>query len=160
TLIYLTERDTLFQVYRDWTFFRLSGFNTIIGAPLTRDLVQPRRDRASGELEFEAERLSRCMAALGPIDLDDRSSSDLKLPNDEIAEAAACLGTLAGRPFIAINPGGKEQRKDWGDQNWSTLLSMMSARHHELALVMVGASSERLRFDSLGAPWEGAVVNA
>src|SRR5262249_57365337 len=33
TLIYLTERDNLFQVYRDCTFFRLAGFRPIIGAP-------------------------------------------------------------------------------------------------------------------------------
>src|SRR5262249_10201606 len=136
------------------------GFRTIIGAPWTRDRVHPRRDPASGELEFEAERLSRCMAALGPIDLDNRASWDLKLTDEEIAAAGACLRPLAGRPFIAVKPGGKERRKDWGDKNWSTLLTALSARHRDLALVMVGAPSERRRFDGLGACWDGPIVNA
>jgi lipopolysaccharide heptosyltransferase III len=160
TLIYLTERNNLFQVYRDLAFFRLSGFSRIVGAPMTRNRVHARRDRTTGELEFEAERLSRCMSAFGPIDLNNRESWDLRLTDDEIAAADRCLQPLEERPFVAINPGGKEETKDWGDRNWSTLLSALSARYRELALVIVGAGPERQRFDQLGASWSGRMINA
>src|SRR5262249_20988090 len=139
TLIYLTERDSVLRVYRDLAFFRLSGFDRILGAPAA-NAVRPRLDSKTGELEFEAERLSHCMRALGPIDLKDRMSSwNLNLTNKEVAAAQAVLAPLRGCPFLAINPGGKEPKKDWGDQNWSTLLSSLSARFPALSLVIVGA---------------------
>lgn len=160
TLIYLTHRTRLFSVCRDVAFFRLCGFTQIIGAPLTRDQLLPRQE-LTGNLEYEAERLARCLADLGPIDLSDRAASwDLQLTKDEHAAAEATLAPLGGKDFIAINPGGKLPKNDWGDANWTKLLGSLSHRHPGLALVVVGAPAERDRCQTLAASWEGQAITA
>lgn len=155
TLIYLTEGRSLAANWRDWMFFRLCGFTRIVGAPLTADLAHGRRDPRTGEVEREVERLARCLAALGPLDLNGAANRDLNLTPQEKAVGLATLSPLAGAPFIAINTGGKVKVKDWGEPNWTALLGRLSAALPGCALVFVGAAEDSERASRLARAWAG-----
>jgi heptosyltransferase III len=158
TLIYIADRN-IFSTLRDLWFFRLCGIRNIIGAPIRHDLRRPRVDPETGETEQEAVRLARCLAPLGTIDLNDREFWDLRLQSNETAAADDSLAPLGGRRFIAINAGGKVQSKDWGNDNWTTLLRLMSVRHSNLALVFIGSADEVDRSSELAAAWPGQTLN-
>lgn len=158
TLIYVADR-TLASTLRDVCFFRLSGMRHIVGAPFASGLRRLRVDAQTGETEYEAERLARCLAPLGAIDLNDPAMWDLRLQPDEIRRADAALGALAGAPFIALGLGGKVPMKDWGDPNWSELLRSMATRYADIGLVFVGSTDEFARLEGLAAQWPGQTLN-
>jgi heptosyltransferase III len=158
TLIYIADRN-IFSTLRDLYFFRLCGIRHIIGAPVRRELRRPRVDSETGETEHEAVRLARCLAPLGSIDLNDRAFWDLALQPSETVAADDSLAPLGGKRFIAINTGGKVQRKDWGNDNWMALLRLMSAQHSSLSLVFIGSIDEFDRSAELAAGWPGQTLN-
>jgi ADP-heptose:LPS heptosyltransferase len=158
TLIYLTPSRGLAAAWRDVAFFRWCGFTRIVGAPLTSDLQRHRRG-ADGKLEMECERLARCIAPLGPVDLDDPRSWDLHLNAAERQGAQAALGDAARRPRIAVNMGGKFAINDWGEPNWSTLVARLSPLYSDHTLVFVGGPEDEARAQRVGALWSGPVVN-
>ena len=158
TMIYLSSRgNTLSSVYRNYVFFRLCGFRNIIGAPFTRDLLDTRTDPKTGIMEREAHRLARCLAALGPIDIEDPSVWDLHLTPEEHAAADAFL-TWGEQPFIGLNTGGKDAEKDWGDDHWTELLAKL-APTVPYPLVFVGAPDDIARADRLGGLWPHGYLN-
>ncbi len=158
TLIYLSSRgNSLSSVYRNYVFFKLCGFRNIIGAPLTRDLLDTRTDPRTGVMEREAQRLARCLSALGPIDIADPSVWDLHLTTEEQAAADAFL-TWGDRPFVGLNTGGKDAEKDWGDDHWTTLLARL-APSVPYPLVFVGAPDDIERADRLGRLWPHGYLN-
>jgi ADP-heptose:LPS heptosyltransferase len=158
TLIYVADRD-LAGTLRDVYFFRACGIRHILGAPLARDLRRLRVDPETGHTEREAERLARCLAPLGPIDLDDPEMWNLRLQPDELRNAQNALAPLRGRDFIAMSLGGKVEAKDWGDDNWARLLRLMAGRYPNLALVFIGSADESPRAAALALQWPGPVVN-
>lgn len=158
TLIYLSERKLL-GLIRDVSFFRWCGVRRIIGAPFASDLRHPRADGVAGMVEREAERLARCLAPLGPIDVREPSLWDLRLQPDEIQSALKFLGPLRENNFIAMNLGGKVPSNDWGDPNWIKLLQLMSAACHEFALIFFGSADEYDRSDRVAAIWTGQALN-
>jgi heptosyltransferase III len=158
TLIYIADRH-ISDTMRDLCFFWSCGIRHVIGATLRRDLRRPRVDVETGETEYEAARLARCLAPLGPIDLNDREFWDLRLQPSEIAVAGNNLAPLGGRSFVVINAGGKVQSKDWGNDNWTTLLRLMSVRHSSLSLVFIGSADEFDRSAELAAAWPGQTLN-
>lgn len=158
TLIYVADRS-LAGTLRDLCFFRLAGIRRFIGAPIARDLRRLRVDAATGETEHEAERLARCLAPLGPIDLGDAAMWDLRLRPDEIGAAEAALAALGNAPFIAMGLGGKISMKDWGNANWSMLLQTMAARYKQIGLVFIGSADEAERSALLAAKWQGPSLN-
>ena len=157
TLIHLQKRSTR-EARRDVAFFRLCGVRTIIGAPVTPDLADWTIDPATGEEEFEAVRIARCLSPLGAIDLDDPASWDLRLTDAERAAADAALVPLADAPFLAVNMGGKVVANDWGEANWSLTLSGLGERDG-LGLVFVGGPEDAARAERLRPAWRGPVVN-
>lgn len=144
---------------RDLCFFRTCGIRHVIGAPLQRDLRRPRIDPGTGQIEQEANRLARCLASLGEIDLDDRSFWDLRLQPDEIAAADKCLAPLGGERFVAINVGGKVQSKDWGIENWIVLLRLIAKSNPSFAMVFIGSTDEFERAAKIAASWPGQTLN-
>jgi ADP-heptose:LPS heptosyltransferase len=62
--------------------------------------------------------------------------------------------------YIAFSVGGKIPVKDWGNENWSAVLKMLSDSDPELGIVFVGSQDERERNDLLTACWSGPKVNA
>lgn len=158
TLIYIADRD-LPRAVRDLCFFRWCGIQRVVGAPLTSDLRVPHIDPATGLVESESMRLARCLEALGPIDLNDRSFWDLRLQPDEVDNADQRLAPLKGRRFVTVNVGGKVAHKDWGNDNWHFLFRLMAVRHSTLALVFVGSADEFNRSAELAALWPGPTLN-
>jgi ADP-heptose:LPS heptosyltransferase len=55
--------------------------------------------------------------------------------------------------------GGKVQRKDWGNENWASLLQLMANKFSSLALVFVGSADEFDRAAGLAASWPGKTLN-
>jgi len=149
-LVYVADRG-LGATLRDLVFFYGCGIRRVIGAPLSRGLRKLRVDPATGDTEREAERLVRCLAPLGPIDLDDPAAWDLRLQPAEIRAADMALAALRGQPFIALSTGGRQRGKDWGERNWSALLQMLGARRPDLAFVFVGSADELERAAMLSA---------
>ncbi|MEP7103021.1 MAG: glycosyltransferase family 9 protein [Burkholderiales bacterium] len=158
TLVYLTPSRGLAGALRDLLYFRLCGFRHIVGAPLSHDLQRHRRG-ADGLLERECERLVRCLAALGPIDLDDPAAWELRLSASEREAAAAALGVAARPRRIAINMGGKVLQNDWGEANWCALVTRLREACADHALVLVGAAEDDARAARVGALWPGPVAN-
>lgn len=159
TLIYLGGGRSRPLVLRDVALFRACGFRRIVGAPLSRDLERPRLDAAGCE-EPEAERLARCMAQLGPIDLQDPAWWDLRLTPGELREGDAVLEAFGSGPFVAVNTGGKAAEKDWGEAAWAAMLGDLSRREPELGLLFLGASDDAGRAERLAGSWRGTSVNA
>ena len=157
-LVYVADRR-ITESLRDILFFRACGIRQVIGAPLSRDLRRLRVDPATGYTEREAERLIRCLASLGSVDLNDPGVWDLSLQPDERRAAQAALAPLRGRDFVALSIGGKDQRKDWGDPNWKELLRLMANDWPQLALAFIGAGDEFDRSAGLAEVWPGQTLN-
>lgn len=159
TLVYLTPSRGLLQAWRDVIFFRLCGFRHIIGAPLTPDR-QRNRPAADGMLERECERLARCLSSLGPIDVADSALWDLRLTDEEWRLGQEALTPFGGRPYIAINMGGKVAKNDWGLGNWQVLLRRLGLQLPGVGLLIVGAAEDSSRADAVRPCWPGPVVDA
>ncbi len=158
TLIYVADRN-LASTLRDLWFFYACGIRRVIGAPIAGELRRPRTDPSTGEVEYEAERLARCLAPLGPIDLHDPGMWELGLQVDELGVADAALAPLRDCDFIAVGLGGKVQVKDWGNDNWSRLLEMAATEYSDVGLVFFGSSDEFDRSARLAALWRGPSLN-
>jgi ADP-heptose:LPS heptosyltransferase len=158
-LVYLTARPRWQQVVRDVAFFRFCGIPYILGAPFSRDARAHHSDAASGVYETEASRLARNISALGAIDLKDPANWDLRLTPVEHAHAAAVLLPLDGRPLFACSVGTKVQAKDWGIDNWRTVLQGLAQKLPEYGLVLVGSTEERAISDHAAAAWQGRSIN-
>jgi lipopolysaccharide heptosyltransferase III len=158
TLVYVADRK-LFPTLRDVLYFRACGIRKVIGAPLSRDLRRLRIDPETANCEREAERLARCLAPLGPIDLHDPRAWDLHLLAEEQGAADTALATLSGRDFIAVSIGTKWPVNDWGDTNWAALIRSLSAEWADQALVFFGAGDEFDRSAGLAVEWRGPTLN-
>jgi heptosyltransferase-3 len=141
-LVYLGAKRGIESARRDAAFFRLCGIQRLIGVPLTEDMQQNRWQEREQSFEPEADRLSRNIAELGNANLDGPESWDLHLTSAEYGKAAEVLQPVVGRPLIAVSVGTKRQSKDWGRENWRSLLSTLVQRYPNYALVLVGSSEE------------------
>jgi heptosyltransferase III len=158
-LIHLTPRTTALQVYRDLIFFRTAGIRKIIGAPLRAGLRDCQVDPVSGELEYEAERLTRQLRPAVEVSLQ-QSDWDLRFTAAEQATARQKLLGLAGlRPLVALAPGARIPAKDWGAGCWEALIRLLQTRMPDISLVFVGAPDERKLAESLCQLWPGAMLN-
>jgi lipopolysaccharide heptosyltransferase III len=158
-LVYLAPRTSALQVYRDLWFFRVAGVRNVVGAPIGLGARECRMDPATGELEYEAERLARVLGASIPVDLTP-ASWDLRLCPDEVGLATARLSGLPPRQLlIALSPGAKVPAKDWGEARWAALIRLLQVRVPEVSLVFVGAPDERALTERLAQLWMGAKIN-
>lgn len=158
TLVYLTPARGLTAAWRDLLFFRLCGFTRVIGAPVSADLQNNRRE-PDGTEEQECERLARCMAPLETIDLTRSAAWDLRLSEVEHLAALTALGPAAQSPRISINMGGKVAENDWGEANWRALVLALREVCPDHALVFIGAAEDAVRATGVGGLWPGPVVN-
>ena len=162
-LIYIADRHTALRpvmtTLRDILFFRACGLREFVGASTAKGLRKLRIDAGTGHTEREAERLARCLAQLGSVDFEDPANWDLRLQPAELAAADTALAPLRGHRFIAINAGGKIAEKDWGDENWFSLLRLMSGPLSDLALVFFGSPDEAERANRMAAAWPGVTLN-
>jgi len=156
-LIYIADRR-LSETLRDLIFFYACGVRRIVGAPLERDLRTLRLDD-NGHTEHEAERLARCLAPLGPINLNDPGMWNFRLQLSEKQLADRIIAPFHGRAFASLCLGGKVKEKDWGDENWAMLLALLRVHHPELRLAFVGAADEFERCSRLASACGGCSLN-
>ncbi len=174
-VIYLAAPRGVAAAERDLRFFRACGVKRVIGAPLTAAMQgnffgeDPGSEEAkarlfAGELEMEAARLARCLAALGDAALDESESWSLGLSAVERQRAAEAIGAevLVTQP-LAVSVGTKVQAKDWGQENWRELLRRVVPAAGQRGLVLLGAPEEAEGSEYVAEGWRqaggGPVVN-
>jgi ADP-heptose:LPS heptosyltransferase len=158
-LVYLAPRLRWQDVFRDVIFFHLCGVRRVIGAPFSRDARSHRLDAISGIYEPESSRLARSISVLGTINLNDAANWDLGLMPQEHAIATAALLPLGNRRLIGCSIGTKVQAKDWGADNWRSVLQKLAKLLPDYGLVLIGAPEERAVSDLMATPWGGRSVN-
>lgn len=158
-LVYLAAHPAALSVYRDLLMFKAAGIRRIIGAPWNATDGQCRTDPRTGELEYEAERLARLIAADMPVDLSP-PSWDLRLSALEREQAASRLAALPARATpVALAPGARHSALDWGEAHWATLIGLLHLRLARVGLVFVGAPEVHERAERLAALWPGPRIN-
>ena len=179
-LVYLAAARGVKAAQRDEAFFRLCGVRRILGVPLTEGMQRNYygaatggKDHAMGDghLEPEAGRLARCIGGLAaaadiadPGRLNDPPSWDLHLSAAEHEIAAGAIGSQAlATESFAVSVGTKVQAKDWGRENWRTLLGSIAAVFPRRALLLLGAAEESEASEFAAEGWRanggGPVVN-
>ena len=116
------------------------------------------------ELEPEASRVARNIAELGDARLDDSASWDLMLTSAEKAKARESVGSgVLALPVIAVSVGTKVQAKDWGRENWRSLLARLAGLYPGFGLMLAGAAEESEASEFAADGWRaaggGPVVN-
>jgi ADP-heptose:LPS heptosyltransferase len=157
-LVYLMPVRPLKSVERDRWFFRLAGVRRLVGLP-TEEQLSHRFDGATGRFESEASRLARTLSELGDAAVEEPANFSLCLTAEERETARAALTPLEPRPIIACGPGTKMQSKDWGQDNWRSLLALLHARYPEHGLALVGAPEDRDASEFAALEWAGPRVN-
>jgi ADP-heptose:LPS heptosyltransferase len=157
-LVYLMPVRSLNDLHRDQLFFRLAGLRRIVGLP-SEDELKYRFDPTAGLYESESSRLARSIAILGDAHLEDTGNWDLRLTSAEREAGAIALSDLANRPLIACGPGTKMQVKDWGQNNWRTLLGRLYSKYSSFGLLMIGVKEEIEMCEYAARDWKGAKVN-
>ena len=159
-LIYLMPMRPQAAVRRDLRFFRACGIRRIVGAPWPEEELAKLKYFEDKDLyEHEAERLARCLAALGHIDLNDRANWDLRLTALETERADDLLAALSGKPIICWAIGCKRQPNDWGVENWAALSSALGNEFPGYGLVLVGTQEDRENSDRASSAWPGSRLN-
>src|SRR5277367_1645794 len=141
-LVYMGPARGVESAHRDAKFFRLCGIPRLIGVPVTEDMQQNRWLESEQALEPEGARLARNLSELGDANLDAPASWNLLLTAAEQTRATEALSATAGRRIIAVSVGTKVQSKDWGRDNWRTLLNRLAALYSNHALALCGAAEE------------------
>jgi len=157
-LIYLADLRPWKVVRRDRLFFRLAGVRRIVGIP-GEEQIKARFDASTGFFETEASRISRQLSELGDVHAEERANWSLGLTTAERASADANLGLLKDQPLMVCGPGTKMQAKDWGRDNWRSLLGVLHRKYPEMGLALIGAPEEFAICEHAGGEWTGAKVN-
>ena len=158
-LVYLMPVRSARQVRRDLSFFRLAcGIPRIVGASAaseSRRLLDP----VTGRFQPESHRLAELLGSLGDAAPDETCNWNLRLTKDECRRASAALAPLAPSPLFVCGPGTKMQAKDWGTENWRSLLEQLCARFPGHGLALIGAAEDRASAAQAAAGWRGPRVN-
>lgn len=162
-LVYLTFRRVLWQIVRDYVFFRFCGIKRFVGLLFA---TADRRSRppamAGGYWGQEAQRLARCLAPLGDAEPYETTSWDLRLTKAEQSRAQRLIDDALPqgqglRPLLGLSIGSKQAINDWGDENWRVVLQRLAAA--DRPLLLIGSGDERARSQALSEGWPGPVLN-
>jgi ADP-heptose:LPS heptosyltransferase len=145
---------------RDALFFKACGIPRLIGVPFRREDLTCEVPPGEILYESEARRLLRRVRPLGEVDPRDRRWIDLRLREEERADAARLLtGGPIRENYLAVSLGTKWPENDWGDTNWRRLLAEASAAHPRLGLVLLGSADEFERSQGVMKAWSGPSAN-
>jgi heptosyltransferase-3 len=156
-LINLSAERGLLKSLRDYLFFRSCGIKNIVGTPIWRRNLQVQKTN-NGEFEPESQRLASRLASLGIINLADRRFWELGLTKAERNQALELL-PLNQKKIIAVGVGTKFPVKDWGEENWKKLLTLLSRELPDIVLILLGSPDEWDRSEKLGRVWTGGHIN-
>jgi len=158
-LVYLTEARGLPKTIRDAGFFLTCGILKLIGLPLSTR-AQSNLRVSENLFEPEAARLLRCIGSLGWVDLRSPASWDLGLSDAERTYGLDLLSRHGVcKPFLVASIGTKVDLKDWGDGNWTDLVSRIGAALSEIGMVFIGAADEVKRSQGLMRMLHGPSAN-
>jgi ADP-heptose:LPS heptosyltransferase len=185
-LIYIAAARGREVAARDAKFFRFCGLGRQIGVPLTDGMQLNFYGASTGNpiglnLEPEAARLVRNISELGNAHLEDQNSWDLQVTQSEAAAALEAIrtgapdqneqGMGASGPVsgtrdlqdvqrrlkpIAVSVGTKVQSKDWGRENWRSLLTAVAREFPDRALLLAGAPEESEASEYTAGEWQAA----
>ena len=159
-LVYLAKPRGQLKVFRDALFFYLCGIRKLIGVPYLPSQQKVRKLESDRMYESEAHRLLRCISSIGRIDVDDTVNWDLHLNPDELNEADQLLRTWEGKDsFITVGIGTKEINKDWGVENWHSVLGRISAQYPKLGMALIGSALDHEGSEYSAMKWAGPKVN-
>jgi len=157
-VVYLMHIRPWKAVRRDRMFFRMAGVRRIVGIADEQEM-KFRFDEAAGLYEREPFRLARLIAELGDAEPANLANWDLMLSEGERETAREAVRTLGDGPLIVCGPGTKMPAKDWGPDNWQTLLGRIDAKYPGHSLVLVGAKEEFGVAEHAARQWRGPWVN-
>lgn len=159
-LVYLTPPRGRLAVLRDAAFFKLCGIKHLIGVPWFARHQRHARTDGNQLFESEADRLLRCLQALGTVDTTESALWDLVLSADERESAMRLLAEASVRsPYLVACIGTKADTNDWGIENWTQTFKRLRTALPGWSLVLVGAQDERALSDRLLSVWQGSGVN-
>ncbi len=159
-MIYLVERPSALQSWRDFLFFKLCGIKKIIGLSLFGDKQEFRFDAVTNLFEYEGKRLARQIEGdLGEINWDDLGVMSLDVAESERSLVNQELASLNDKNIVVCSVGTKLEIKSWGQDNWKNLISKLTKKYQNLALVFIGVSSEYAHCQELLDLWSGSGVN-
>ena len=159
TMVYLAASRGKAAVLRDRLFFHFCGIKTIHGLPVSDRDFRVMLDPHTGLYEHESLRLSRRITSLGPVDLEGKGMWDLLLDPVEITFGESFTREFRGGPFVAVSLGTKMQSKDWGLDNWKSLLEELSREIPDHGLLLLGSGEEFDVSSRASSCWTGKVVN-
>ena len=158
-LVYLMPPRSSKDARRDELFLKWAGgIRRIVGLPAGGEFSRE-LNPVTGLYEPEAARLARTLADLGDAGTTDLANWSLRLTASEKRFSLTALGDLAGKPLIACGPGTKMQAKDWGQENWRSLLRQIAASYPGYGLVIVGAGEDSAVGEYVLADWNGPKLN-
>jgi ADP-heptose:LPS heptosyltransferase len=158
TVINLTAPRSKTAAIRDRWFFRFAGVWRLIGFSKKNHALQ-HTDPATGFAQWEAERLVQQLSELGPVNLADEQSWDLRLTDEELSLAEEKLAGLKTANIIAINTGTKVQANDWSAANWIKLLKRLVVSLENWQLVVIGATDDAQFADECLEAWGNNGIN-
>jgi heptosyltransferase-3 len=143
-----------FATSRDQAFFRMAGIKSFYGFQLSKKDKHPQPEPPSGEVEWEATRLTRRVASFSQVDLDDDKFWDLRLTGLENREAEARLANVSNQErLIAFSIGTKLQSKDWGIANWRELSRCLAVNLMGWSAVFLGSQEEAEQSEVCSSLW-------
>ena len=155
SLAYLSEPSGYVGLLREFLFFRSCGIHQFVGIPFR---PRHRRYRRLSDRRWESES-ARLMRAIGGGDGMPRGWSIQFDDAERDAASAQLTAWGADGRFIAFSIGGKFFDKDWGNDNWSSVLDRLTDRNPDLGIVAIGAENEAQRSQQLLSTWRGPQLN-
>ncbi len=154
-LVYLSEPSSPLKLAREYMFFRLCGIRHFTALPLGWSL---RTYHETTGLLWEPE-YARLLRAVSParVNVPDWT---YEFDPEKAKEADKIVSKWPGRHhFLALSIGAKLPDKDWGDENWISVLDQLAAYDSSLGIMGIGAGEEKDRTDALLADWPGPILN-
>lgn len=159
-LVHMTDPRSIKRLLIEAIFFKLCGIKRIIGMPLRRDLRKYQFIHSTGCYEYEGARLARCLAQLGDARLNDPTSWDLRFSAAERTRAVEVVKGAAGESRLLVCAvGAKVEAKDWGADNWLSLIRELAPELRDYPLAMIGSANEFERAEAVRREWLAPSVN-
>ena len=149
-----------FATLRDQAFFRMAGIKSFYGFQLSEKDKHPQPEPPSGEVEWEATRLTRRVASFSQVDLDDDKFWDLRLTGLENREAELHLAKVSNQDrLIAFSIGTKVSAKNWGIANWQDLSHRLARRLDGWSALFIGSLEESEESEACLSSWDKNGLN-
>jgi heptosyltransferase III len=159
-LINLTASRSMYAAKRDKWFFRLAGIKHFVGFPENEKDFKVTVDKTTGELEWEALRLARRIKPIGNINFQEDRYWDLLISASEQKKAVEVIGSFTNASIIAISMGTKIPSNDWGEDNWTGLISALKYSLKDYVLVIIGAPADKMTGGKICKSWGVNSINA